>query len=68
MGPTEAERITALEVKVDKLEESVKEMNSKLDTLLALKNKGTGAFLLASALFGTGIIGTVLMFLQWLKG
>lgn len=70
MSPTNvyAERIAALEVKVDKLEETVESMNVKLDALLALKHKGTGAFVLASTLFGTSIVGTVLAIIEWFKG
>lgn len=40
------------------------EVNNKLDDLLALRNKGVGAFWLASSLMGTG----VLSFIYWLFG
>lgn len=45
-----------------------KEMNRKLDDILTLKHKGLGAFWLASALVGTGIIGAVGSFFDWWKG
>lgn len=68
IGFTEAERITALEVRVKNLEDKVDRMNDKLDQLLELKNKGAGAFWLASALMGTGIVSFALMVVNYLKG
>lgn len=59
------ERIAALEVRVKVIEDKVDAMNEKLDSLLALKNKGAGAFWLASALMGTSIIGTFLLVLNY---
>jgi hypothetical protein len=64
---TQAERIMAVEVRVKELEDKVDAMNKKLDTLLELRYKGAGAFWLASALIGTGIIGAVAQFLNWLR-
>lgn len=64
---TQAERITSLEVQVNQLKSSVNSMESKLDDLLALRNKGVGAFWLASALIGTGIIGLVAEIMSWIK-
>lgn len=62
-GFTSAERITALEVrvqnlesKVDELRLDVKSIDSKLDDILAIKNKGIGAFILMSGIFGTGVL------------
>lgn len=52
MSLTQAERIAALEVKVDDFSRELKEQSQKLDDLLALKNKGMGAFWLASTLAG----------------
>lgn len=54
---TQAERIAALEVRVSDIQTQQEEINNKLDKLLCLRNKGAGAFWLASALLGTGIIG-----------
>lgn len=59
---TNEERITALEVQVRDIREDLSGINDKLDTLLALRNKGAGVFWLISALFGTGMIG----FMTWL--
>jgi hypothetical protein len=56
-GSTQAERITALEVQVAAMQKTQLEINDKLDELLTLRNKGIGAFWLASALIGTGFVG-----------
>lgn len=79
MNPTQLERTASLEVQVDVLQSVLnkhivdsesrhKEMNRKLDDLLTLKHKGLGAFWLASALVGTGIIGAIGSFFDWWKG
>ena len=62
---TQAERITALEVRVTDLLKTQQETNDKLDELLAMRNKGIGAFWLASTLLGTGIVGFVVQFIDW---
>lgn len=53
---TQAERISALEVRVSEIQKQQQEINNKLDELLGLRNKGVGAFWLASALLGTVIV------------
>jgi len=68
MNRPEGERIMALEVRVGNLEDKVDAMNGKLDDLLALKNKGAGAFWLASALMGTGIVSFVLTLFNYFSG
>ena len=55
--PTVPERLTKLETNYENIQTEVREANQKLDSLLALRNKGLGAFWLASFLTGTGIIG-----------
>lgn len=62
---TQAERITALEVRVSDLLKTQQETNDKLDELLAMRNKGIGAFWLASTLLGTGIVGFIVQFVDW---
>ena len=64
MAETNAERLARLEVEMtqvmanqDKFEIVCKDINSKLDSLLILRQKGAGAFWLASLLMGTGIVG-----------
>ena len=79
MQRSEVERITALEVQLADLQATMtlhmaetekrqENMDGKLDDLLGLRNKGVGAFWLASALAGTGIIGAILSFFDWWKG
>lgn len=64
---TQAERISALETRVAFLIDDCREMNKKLDDLLALRNKGAGVFWLASMLFGTSLAGLFLGILAWLR-
>jgi len=61
---TVEERLAVVETKLERLQD----IEDKLDDLIALRNKGTGAFLLASALLGTGIIGTIVQIIEWMKG
>lgn len=68
MTPSELERIALLEYKNSQVEKELAEINSKLTALLALRDKGMGAFWLASALIGTGIVGLFLTVIDWLKG
>jgi len=51
------ERLTRVEEQVSELRNKVDAMDEKIDELLAIRYKGVGAFWLASALMGTGIIG-----------
>ena len=75
---TSPERITALEVKVLNLEKMMQShiddttkrhdsITGKLDDLLGLRNKGVGAFWLASALAGTGIVSLFFSIIDWFK-
>lgn len=66
--PSQVERITAMEVRLRMLEVTVAKMDGKLDDLLALKYKGQGMFFLASALFGTSIIGALSIIISWFRG
>lgn len=68
MTKSEAERLTALEVRMSHLADMVERQNTKLDELLGLKNRGVGVFWLASALTGTGIIGACVSLVEWIKG
>lgn len=49
----------AIEVRQDELNATVASMDAKLDELLALKNKGMGAFWLASILIGAAFTAVV---------
>jgi hypothetical protein len=63
----QGERIMALEVRVEDVLRNQQEITDKLDDLLAMRHKGLGAFWLASALFGTGIVGFAIQFLSWIR-
>lgn len=65
---TQGERIAVLEMKMTRIEETAGSMDKKLDELLALRNKGAGAFWLASMLFGTSIVSAMLALFNYLKG
>ncbi len=71
MGPnsniTQAERIAALEVRVSEMQKQQQQINDKLDELLALRNKGIGAFWLSSGLLGTGIVGFIVQLVEWIR-
>lgn len=56
---TQNERLAKLEERVNALEGKVDEMNDKLDDLLALKNKGAGAFWFFNLIVATGIVGFI---------
>lgn len=68
MTRSEIERLAILETKVSAIEANLGGMDGKLDDLLALRQKGIGAFWLASALAGTGIIGGLSLLWEWLRG
>jgi hypothetical protein len=60
------ERMARVEEQVNELRVKVDVLESKIDQLLVLKYKGAGAFWLASALVGTGIIGAIVQFLHYI--
>lgn len=62
------ERLALLEYKDELKERTLEAMDQKLDELLALRQKGMGAFWVASSILGTGIIGAIALVVQWLKG
>lgn len=64
----EAERVRTIEVKQEELASSIASMDAKLDELLALKNKGMGAFWLASILIGAAFTGIVTFVTSWFHG
>ncbi len=66
MAITLAERVAALEAKMGILERGQNSMDSKLDDLLALRNKGAGAFWLATSLAGAGAISIFLQISHWI--
>lgn len=62
MRGSEVERIAALETELSYLKDEIQKMNEKLDSLLALRYKGAGAFMLASSLFGLLFTGLLAYF------
>lgn len=66
MTRTEAERLAVVETRLSALEKSNESIEAKLDELIAMRNKGIGAFWLASGLMGTGIVGAVTAMWNWL--
>ena len=67
MATEYGERIARLEAEVSGLKGELENMNKKLDELLALRYKGAGAFWLASALLGTGIVGFLAQAFHWFR-
>lgn len=65
-APTQAERLSSLETQTALLAVQIQQMDAKLDSLLALRDKGLGAFWLASVLLGTGFIGALATIFGWL--
>lgn len=63
-----AERIAVLENKVEELIKSDERINSKLDQLLSLKDRGAGAFWLFGIIFGSGVIAAATAIVSWFKG
>jgi hypothetical protein len=61
------ERIAILETMVADMRTTQSSIETKLDDLLALRNRGIGAFWLASGLLGTGIIGALGAIFGWFK-
>lgn len=64
----QAERIASLETKVDHLQSELTEVNMKLDSLLALRYKGAGAFWAITLLSGSGLAGALTWLMSWFKG
>jgi len=61
----QAEKVAVLELEVRLLRENLQNITNKLDELLALRQKGLGAFWLASTLLGTGIVGAVVAIINY---
>lgn len=68
MAETQGERIATLEEKEKVIEQRLTDIDKKLDDIISLKNKGLGAFWLASALIGTGITTFVTNLIDWFRG
>lgn len=68
MNILQGERLVRVEEQVNELRDKVDSLEKKIDELLILRYKGAGAFWLASALIGTGIIGAVTQLLHFITG
>ena len=66
--PEEAERVKAIEIYQVEMRELHADMNAKLDDLLALKNKGLGAFWLASIFIGAAFTALISMIGRFFHG
>lgn len=67
-NPNQNERLAVLETQVLQLTKLVNEMDAKLDQLVELRARGVGAFWVASAIIGTGIVGSALSLWHWIRG
>ena len=65
---TQIERIATLEAIVELMRQEQEKTNTKLDDLLALRNKGVGIFWLVSGLVGIGLSGAITLMVGWIKG
>ena len=75
MAETNATRLAKLEVEMEQViknqqrfETICTDINTKLDSIVALKYKGAGAFWLVSALIGTGIVEFLHNALDYFRG
>lgn len=64
----EAERVRTIEVTQADLKATVESMDSKLDQLMALKNKGAGVLWVASILASAAFTAIVSWFSGWFNG
>lgn len=62
------ERLASLEAQVSELRDEQQKMIGKLDELLSIKDKGVGAFWFVSAIFGSGIVASVVAIINMFRG
>lgn len=60
--------LAVLKEQMKTMSERFDSFEGKLDEVLELKNKGLGAFWLASAVIGSGILTGIFSFISWVKG
>lgn len=65
---TQSERLARVEERLDRLEDEVKGMREDIKELLALKNRGMGAFWFASLIAGSGLLSLAWAVISWFKG
>ena len=61
------ERIAVLETRFDTMEKDLGEIKTKLDSLLELKTKGMGAVGLVGLIVSSGVIGLIMMAVNFFK-
>ncbi len=64
----QSNKVAVLEHKVKLITDELVKFEAKLDQILDLRAKGQGAFWVASALFGTGIVAILIPLINWLRG
>lgn len=66
------EKFEETQVRVDaqfaEVKNQTSEINTKVDELLELKNRGAGIFAVVSVLVGTGFMGLIYNLVQWFRG
>lgn len=62
------ERLTRVEEQVNELRKKVDSMDTKLDELLVLRNKGAGVFWFLSLVVGTGLVSLVYQIMTYFRG
>lgn len=61
------ERLAVIEHRLSTVESNYKAIDSKLDQIVSLRDRGMGAFWLASALVGIGGLSLISVVVKWLK-
>jgi len=62
------ERLTRVEEQVTELRKKVDSMDTKLDELLVLRNKGAGVFWFLSLVVGTGLVSLAYQIMTYIRG
>lgn len=61
------ERLAVIEHRLNTVESNYKAIDQKLDQIVSLRDRGMGAFWLASALVGIGGLSLVSVVFKWIK-
>lgn len=64
---TQAERLAQLEIKMTDVKVDVENIDSKLDHIIALRNRGEGVFWFLTAVGGSGVVAWIITLLDWIK-
>ncbi len=66
MTRTETERLAVVETELAGMKAMLTEVRDSQRDMVALRNKGIGAFWVASTLLGTSIVGTLTFAWEWI--